>query len=354
MLAQPRLQTSLSPSVRVPVSGCARPVSSLIETAWWLSVCTGLAIACASCGPNDAQPVEPPAKVTVRGEVTSLAGSQIDGAFVVVDGLPVVRTDALGSFEVPNVVAKTRLEIDRDGYVRRKSTIDLKTRKVFSLIDTSLDERALAELLAAREMWQWRYPPKLRIQTRLLDYSVADDERRLTVAGEDIAPGRLFLLEELLGRAIRVLTNGRFNGFVGRVYSQPTSDVFNAFEECSLTVAFVRQRRGPRLHPRPGYSRTGDIGPFITSAYILLDESLDLTDRFGRGVVAHELGHSLGYAHVMSVPSVMSPDNASFVARGATSFDRRAFALLNDRGPGWRLPDDDPADQPQSFVCSGT
>ena len=55
-------------------------------------------------------------------------------------------------------------------------------------------------------------------------------------------------------------------------------------------------------------------------------------------VIAHELGHALGFAHVSATPSVM----AATVFSDVTDFDRQAAAIVFQRPAGNRAPDVDP------------
>lgn len=55
-------------------------------------------------------------------------------------------------------------------------------------------------------------------------------------------------------------------------------------------------------------------------------------------VVAHELGHALGFAHVSATPSVM----AATVFSDVTDFDRQVGAIVFQRPAGNQAPDVDP------------
>ncbi len=58
----------------------------------------------------------------------------------------------------------------------------------------------------------------------------------------------------------------------------------------------------------------------------------------GPALAAHELGHSLGWAHVAAAQSVMT----TTVTGDVTEFDRQATAIAFGRPPGNRAPDVDP------------
>jgi hypothetical protein len=55
-------------------------------------------------------------------------------------------------------------------------------------------------------------------------------------------------------------------------------------------------------------------------------------------VIAHELGHALGFAHVSAAPSVME----ATVFSDVTDFDRQVGAIVFQRPPGNQAPDVDP------------
>lgn len=76
--------------------------------------------------------------------------------------------------------------------------------------------------------------------------------------------------------------------------------------------------------------RTSRKDGTITSGAIVLDSEYDRTNKSRRLVRTHELGHALGFNHVVSRPSIMNPR----VGSGLTDYDRasasRAFRNIQN------------------------
>jgi hypothetical protein len=95
-----------------------------------------------------------------------------------------------------------------------------------------------------------------------------------------------------------------------------------------------------------GYGRWATLGDgTVTAGVVLYDADFDRTASANRRTLrVHELGHALGYSHVMARPSVMN----SSPSAGPNDFDRDAARIAFQRAPGSKSPDVDP----DSFVVN--
>ena len=72
-----------------------------------------------------------------------------------------------------------------------------------------------------------------------------------------------------------------------------------------------------------GFGGRSTRGSTIRAGSIILDSDFDRTDRTRRLLRMHELGHALGYNHVVSRVSIMNPK----IGPGPTDFDRTAARI---------------------------
>jgi hypothetical protein len=72
-----------------------------------------------------------------------------------------------------------------------------------------------------------------------------------------------------------------------------------------------------------GFGGRSTRGTTIHAGSIILDRDFDQTNETRRLLRMHELGHALGYDHVLSRPSIMNPK----IGPQPTAFDRAAVRV---------------------------
>ena len=89
----------------------------------------------------------------------------------------------------------------------------------------------------------------------------------------------------------------------------------------------------------------------MTAGILMLDRDFDRSgSNFTRSLRAHELGHALGYQHVIARDSVMN----SLARLEPNDFDRAAARIAFQRPPGNRSPDVDPTSASINRLGPGT
>jgi hypothetical protein len=131
-----------------------------------------------------------------------------------------------------------------------------------------------------------------------------------------------------------------------------------SFDTSAAGNAVLAQRDGAIVFARfqglaaatgyAGFGRWATRGDgTVTAGVMLLDADEDrLAFPQHRALRTHELGHALGYNHVLSRPSVMNAD----ATLEPTDFDRDATRIGFERPPGSQSPDVDPT----TFLINST
>ena len=130
---------------------------------------------------------------------------------------------------------------------------------------------------------------------------------------------------ELVGdleKALVLLTDGAFRRFAAvRRETVAAGETVNVMRPGQIVVARYRGVRD-QLNTI-GFGGRSTRGSTIRAGSIILDADFDRTDQARRLLRMHELGHALGYNHVVSRVSIMNPK----IGPEPTDFDRVAARL---------------------------
>jgi hypothetical protein len=198
--------------------------------------------------------------------------------------------------------------------------------------DATVHAAALKEMLegAGGRRETWTTTPTLVVLASVMDYKTGDlatgfHPTSRTLSSEDLAQ-----LTDELTSALEELTDGRLSGF---------RDVIIEAVEPGRPVSMFRpgQIVVGRFHGV--MAATGNLGyggrstrrsGTISGAAVVLDEESDRDQARRRLVRTHELGHALGYNHVVSRPSIMNPR----VGSAFSEFDRAAIRQASPQAFG--------------------
>jgi hypothetical protein len=185
---------------------------------------------------------------------------------------------------------------------------------------------------------RWIEAPRLIVQSLVLQFTTSSaTEFRAT--GDTMTDGQQADLVSTLVAALPALTGGRFTAFASQ-----TVETAGTGDNVAVTrsgAVFVAHFKGlTTSSSSAGFGRwSTDSRSAVRAGVIMLDRDYDLTNSRRRMTRIHELGHALGYNHVMSRESVMN--SPSLVE--PTSWDREAARVAFQREPGSRSSDNDPA-----------
>lgn len=189
--------------------------------------------------------------------------------------------------------------------------------------DATVHATALKEMLEGsngrRETWTTT--PTLVILASVMDYKTGDLATGFHPTSRTLSSQDLDQLTVDLTAALEELTDGRLGGF---------REVIVEVAEPGRPVSMFRpgQIVVGRFHGV--MASTGNLGyggrstrrsGTISGAVVVLDEESDRDPRRRQLVRTHELGHALGYNHVVSRPSIMNPR----VGSALSDFDRAAI-----------------------------
>ena len=192
---------------------------------------------------------------------------------------------------------------------------------------------------------RWLNPPALVVETSFLDHAASFEpasgfpKESSIATDQQLAPGDTDALVGQLTAALARVSGGAFVGF-SSVATQTTAPGAVVTRDAIGVITVARYTSSQR--PCRGYAGFGYFDDFeIASSYVFLQ--LCATQLPGEVspelVLTHELGHALGYGHVLSpVASIMAPT----INADVTDFDRQAAAIFFNRRPGNRAPDVDP------------
>jgi hypothetical protein len=298
---------------------------------------------------------------SLAGRATNvLTGAGAAGVAIEIAGVAELAADAEGTFALESEAPDGRYRVTVSG----ASVVERQTSLAFpggtallSLIPTSFNLSAFDEMVRhfgePGVLKRWTQAPTLVIETSWLDRDASIDASglprdALVASAEQQSEAAIHEVVGQLSRALPLLTGGQLTAF-GSV-SRQTTAVGEAlpFDTWSNAITVVRY---PGAGACQGFTSIAYAEDYsIISARILLQSC---TNSLAGAVVAHELGHALGYAHVSGTSSVMM----ATVVSDVTEFDRQAATIAYLRPPGNRAPDVDPeaftVNQPQRKSASG-
>jgi hypothetical protein len=187
---------------------------------------------------------------------------------------------------------------------------------------------------------RWTSPPPLVIETRTMQYADPNMNSQFTTINDTLSDGEYDELVADLNWALPRMTGGQFSAFAATTrQTDPPGTAVTMLASGQITLGRIAG-----LTTGTGFAgltrweiRSDGV---VTGAMIMLDRDFDRNGNGTRRALrTHELGHALGFNHVMSIPSVMNLTPAS----EPNAFDLSAAKIAFLRQPGNRTPDVDPS-----------
>ena len=308
-----------------------------------LIVAVGAAMNCGRRAPTS--PGEPETLVVptnATGQVVGIAMPASGISDVVISGVGLLgaRTDAKGFFSINTNTSTYALLLTHPDFVERRTAAILPASGLHvSMIPLTFDRAAFEELApraTAVGLRRWTENPSLIVLANVVEYDgVAYDP---IVTDRHVADADFACLLDGVQRAIAPMSDNVMTFRAVDVVSPPAGSRFSipGTSEGTIVVAVAH-----------GLSANGRAATFaglrpevlVRGVVWVSADNLPLCGSTAGRVYPHELGHALGYQHVMLEASVMSgvqPTSA------LTAFDRDAIRIVYQRPPGNRSPDVDP------------
>jgi hypothetical protein len=188
------------------------------------------------------------------------------------------------------------------------------------------DRFALNEILLGSNMTRLRWDrlPELVVLMPVMQYEKGrGTEYRATA--DRLTDDEATQLVDDLTQALAVLTNDAVRGFsaVRRETAAP-GEMVNVMRPGQIVVARYDGVRDQLA--TIGFGGRSTRGSTIRAGSIILDSDFDRLNDARRLLRMHELGHALGYNHVVSRASIMNPK----IGSEPTDFDRAAARIAFD------------------------
>ena len=182
------------------------------------------------------------------------------------------------------------------------------------------DRHALDEILRGTHATplRWERVPELVVLMPVMQYEKGrGTEYRAT--SQQLTDEEATQLVSDLTRALSVLTDDAFRGFAAvRRETVAAGETVNVMRSGQIVVARYNGVRDQLA--TIGFGGRSTRGSTIRAGSIILDNDFDRTNETRRLLRTHELGHALGYNHVVSRASIMNPK----IGSEPTDFDRAA------------------------------
>lgn len=294
--------------------------------------------------PAPGTPAPPPTtpsgpSVSIDLRVTNvLTGQGLPGVIADGNGLEAEPSDASGRLSIVSAHTASDLTVHfhGDAVVARTSIVRVPgAPNEINLIPASFDLASFDQMARQPAIMRWTSAPSIVVEQRVLKYEGFDQGAWSPTQTMKSAAEVNSLMADL-NAGLPELTGGAFTSF-----SSARSEISAAGSPVPvgvsgrITVYWVEGLTTATGYD--AYARWEHRDNVLTGAVILLDVRGD-TSVHSRWLRLHELGHTLGYSHVTSRPSLMAP-----VAQAMTDFDRVAARLAYSRAPGNRSPDIDPS-----------
>jgi hypothetical protein len=282
--------------------------------------------------------------------INVLTGAPAAGVSLNVEGVGEVAAGADGQFsldtEAPD--GRYRVTATAPGFVARQTTLSFPGEPpVISLIPASFNMTAFDQLVRqfgvhTNVTKRWTQAPALVIETSLVDpQSVPGGvpEYNAIASADQLSEASINELIAHLNSALPLMSAGNFPAFSSIEISTTPAGAPIPVDRLGTITALRYNGLSPRCQ---GFTFFGYDSEAFTamSAALFMQTCTDSPTAAVpmSAIVAHELGHALGFGHSSAAPSLMTPT----VNSGMTDFDRQAVAIAFQRAAGNQAPDVDP------------
>ncbi len=189
---------------------------------------------------------------------------------------------------------------------------------------SSINSAALQEMLqnSTGQSQRWNRAPALTVLVSVMEYHIGEPATYVATS-EQLTEHEISMLAGDLTTALALLTGNTYTEFAAiRREAVPAGASISVLRPGQIVAG--RYRHVQKLVHTIGFGgRAARLDGTITGAAIMLDSEYDRTSQKRRLLRTHELGHALGYNHVLSSVSIMNPS----IGPEPTDFDREAATI---------------------------
>lgn len=304
------------------------------------------------------EPVAPLFTTIVRA-VDAFARTGLAGLVAAGTGLVSSPTGADGrtqiSVDTPSSTPR-RVTISGPGAVERTTFLRVPGPDAeIDVIPSSFDMRTFDVLARPYgRIIRWDSAPVLAIERRVLEcQATTPDQSTATATAMTNTDAVVAEIDSQATSAIGQMTGGRIPAFeTVETQLAGVGAMVNLMVPGRITIArctFLAERTGAVGYSKWDYDGNGRLTAGAIVIDYLYDEGAATAERFH--LRSHELGHTLGYAHV-DVPSIMNIGGGQSLV--LTQWDTLAMGLAYRRPPGSMSPDVDPDGVSVNSLRSGS
>ena len=314
-----------------------------------------LLCALAACSNSPTSPSTNGGSGVLQGQtVSAVDGSAAPDLSVQIGARRPVTSDGNGNFEVEvGDAASYRTTVRGGSIVERQTTVFGPTtdRARLSLIPAGFDLVAFDEMFrtTSQRLTRWTSKPALVVLASVMQYqNGAGTEYEAT--SEQLSDEETQQMVAHLTEGLALLTGNTFTSFASVTVERPgAGERVRVARDGQVVVG--RYNGIVTFVNTIGYGQWSELSNgTVTGGSMFLDRDFDRADGRRRLLRIHELGHALGYLHVMTRTSIMNPT----IGPEPTDFDRLAAKIAFQRQPGNRPPDIDPSSNGPLGVMTGT
>lgn len=310
----------------------------------WLATLILIAPGCGGRSPS--APTSPAPTSTFSSlqgaTVSAIDGQPLAGVMIKI-GSQTTVSDATGTFHFNDVAAGQPEILTAPSIVERHTTAATPSTEPVreALIPADFDLDAFDQMFrGSGGIERWTSAPPLVVLTTVMNYETSfGDGQNYHATSEQLTDAETDLLVSQLTDGLALLTGNTFTAFASvERESASSGSTVNTLRPAKIVVGRYKGVQG--LLNTIGFGRwAADANGQVTGGSIYVDRDFDKTSDKRRLLRTHELGHALGYTHVITRTSIMNPA----IGPEPTSFDRQGAAIAFQRVPGNMSPDTDPS-----------
>ena len=304
------------------------------------------AVAVSACAKSPSAPSNTPNSMLQGQAVSALDGSAEAGVQVQVGPAYSVTTDSNGYFQADVGAPGTYpARVTGGAIVERRTSVNgpAGDRIRLSLIPSTFDLAALDQLARTTNarLQRWTTQPALVVVATTMAFKNSGSD--ITASAEQMTDAEVDQLVAHLTEGLTLHTGGTYTRFATVDVERPQPG--DHVEVARGGKIVVGRYTGISAGPFGSTFETIGYGIWqeqpdgrVTGGSVFLDRDFDRNDSRRRLLRMHELGHAMGYMHVMARPSIMNPS----IGPEPSDFDRLAAGIIFQRPPGNTSPDTDP------------